>query len=191
MRMWRSLLVALAVVAGAMLASPLCAATVAALSDAALVRASDAIVQGRVVHVEVRTYDVGPQVFTEATVAVADALVGVPSPQQTIVVRIPGGETDAHHVIVPGMPQLAVGDDVVLFLEALPDAFGDEAEPGYLPVGLGQGVWRREGVDGWVRDPQDGLLLAPGEAAPPRHPVSLDTIVAWCAAHPLAVAGVP
>ena len=169
--------------------APATATSVAALSDNELVRASDVIVRGRVVQVEARTYDVGPQVFTEVTVAVEDALVGLPSPQRTVLVRIPGGQTDAHHVVVPGMPSLAHGDEVVLFLEALPAAFGEAAEAGYLPVGLSQGVWRRVGVDAWRRDAQEGLFSQPGDTPPARTPLAYGELASLCGAHPLADRG--
>lgn len=162
-------------------ARPADATTVIPLEDEALAGGADMVVRGVVIEVRTATYAIGPGVFTEAVVAVderldaprvdGEALDG--STPDEVILRIPGGETSDRHVIVPGMPSFGVGDEVVVFLEALPDAFGDEAAPAFIPFGLEQGVWR-ETAHGWTRGEQDGLL--PTVAAPDIRPLSLDAL---------------
>lgn len=153
--------------------APAGATSVLPLTDAELADGADLIVRGVVIELRTAEYAVGPGVFTEAVVAVAERLDGEVTVDE-IVVRIPGGRTDSRYVLVPGMPVLALGEDVVLFLEALPTAaFGPDAPPAYIPRGLEQGVWR-PADGGWLRGDQEGLL--PVAAPPTVAPLGLDAI---------------
>lgn len=151
--------------------APAAATTVVALDNAQLAANSAYVVRGTIVDARVATYDVQPELFTEYDVRV-DEVLGADAPvSDTLVVRVPGGQTAGRHVQVAGMPGFTVGDEVVLFLEALPDAFGPDAAPGYLPVGLEQGVWRQTPAGDWQRGDQDGLIgpvLAEPEPLPLR-----------------------
>lgn len=70
--------------------------------------------------------------------------------------RLPGGEgADGLAMRIPGMPTFRQGEDVVLFLERIPNG-------GFIPCGLGQGVWRvRMDALGraWVTQTLDGAHM--------------------------------
>lgn len=153
--------------------APAGATSVLPLTDTQLAEGADMIVRGVVLEVRTAEYPIGPGIFTEAVVSVAERLDGDVTVDE-IVVRIPGGRTDSRYILVPGMPVLSLGEDVVLFLEALPtDAFGPDAVPAYIPRGLDQGVWRPTDA-GWLRGDQEGLL--PVAAPPTVAPLGLDAI---------------
>lgn len=139
-------------------AAPAQATTVVRLTDQQLADNSALVIRGTVTDARVATYEVQPQLFTEYTVRIDEVLATELETGSEVVIRVPGGRTDDRHVVIPGMPGFTVGDEVVLFLETLPDAFGDSAAPGFLPVGLGQGVWREQTPGGWSRGEQDGLV---------------------------------
>lgn len=158
-RSLRAALVACALAAGTLAH----ATTVLPLSEEQLVAASQHVVQATVVDIEVVTRDVSPGVFTDVRVRVDEVLAGSASHGQTLTLRIPGGRSADRAVIVPGMPGFAAGEQVVLFLEALPDAWADEG-PFYLPMGLEQGVWRSDADGIWMpAAPAHGPL---GQAEP-------------------------
>lgn len=147
-----------------LLAAPADATQVVELTNAQLVQASTAVVYGVVESRTTSLHAAGPGVFTDYLVRVDQHLAGVTSGGMWLTVRVPGGEGGGRHVVVDGMPELEVGAEVVLFLEALPTRpFGGELV--YLPVGLSQGVWSREGAL-WRRGDQHGLLhnTAPPDA---------------------------
>ena len=144
-RALRAALVACALAAGAIAH----ATTVLPLSEEQLVAASQHVVQATVVDIEVVTRDVGPGVFTDVRVRVDEVLAGSAADGQVLTLRIPGGRSADRAVIVPGMPGFALGEQVVLFLEALPSAWAGEG-PFYLPMGLEQGVWRSDADGIWM-----------------------------------------
>jgi hypothetical protein len=168
-------LLAVALLAGGV--APASATTVVALDDATLVASSDRVVQGAVIAIEVVRYPIAPQAFTEVTVEVEENVLSDGAPAERLIVRMPGGALDDRHIVVPGMPSFTLGERVVLFLEQLPDAFGPDAPPAYLPLGLEQGVWRDAGLGRWQRGSVESVV---GPSAPTPQPVRLDTIRAWC-----------
>jgi hypothetical protein len=120
----------------------------------ALVQRSDVALEGRVLAKSARVGDHG-RVETEYVVRVGRTFVGAPISERTI--RLPGGVMpDGSGTLIPGMPALAPGEDVLLFLTV-------ENDHGLrLPVGLAQGKLRvvvdAAGVRRLVRE-QDGLEL--------------------------------
>jgi hypothetical protein len=106
-------LVPLLVLALATAAPPAAAATFVAPSVEELARTSDAVVRGRVVDVAARAA-AGHRVVTEVEVAVESAWRG--APDATIRVVVPGGRAGGLALKVDSAPELAPGDEVVLFL---------------------------------------------------------------------------
>jgi hypothetical protein len=80
---------------------------------------------------------------TEYSLAVEQRFVGDGGPSQTVV--LPGGVlADGRGLVLPGVPQLAVGEEVVLFLSER-----DARSGRHMPVGLEQGRYRLVlGTDG-------------------------------------------
>ncbi len=134
--------------------------TVLPLSDEALASGADMVVIGVVTAVESAHYEIAPGVFTEVEVRVEERMDGSVS-TPTVLLRIPGGSSDERTILVPGMPHFELGEEVVIFLELLPQAFGPDAGVAFIPHGLQQGVWRKV-PDGWIRGEQEGLLPVPG-----------------------------
>jgi hypothetical protein len=85
----------------------------------ALVRAARAIVHGRVVATDVQA-SARTRVETLVTIEVASYLKGDLGPRVTFVV--PGGTLGRYRTIASGVPQFALGEEVVLFLGARPPA---------------------------------------------------------------------
>ncbi|MFT4703349.1 MAG: hypothetical protein ACI81R_001040 [Bradymonadia bacterium] len=150
------------------------ATTVAALTDDDLIRLADTVATGTVIEERTAQYDVGPELFTEYVVALDAPLFSLSPVGPTVVIRVPGGVLNDRRVVVPGMPSFEVGEHVLLFLERLPNAFGD-AEAGFLPVGLNQGVWRESAPGVWQRGEQESLLLPRG-SAPVAEPLTIDAL---------------
>jgi hypothetical protein len=168
----RILLSVLFLLIGAAICAPGHATTVLPLSDQALANGAEMIVRGRVTAVEVVEFDVGPGVFTDVTFQVDERLDGsVTLPEVTL--RIPGGRTNDHHIVIEGMPEFEVGQELIIFLETLPLAFGD-SEIVFIPHGLSQGVWS-ESEPGWLRGEQSGLLPVAG-VLPDRSPLGLEEL---------------
>ena len=98
-----------------------------------MVQGSQLVVHGRVV--DVRSQQTGDRrsIETLVTVAVTDALKGRPG--DTVSFRLPGGEVGRYRRVIVGVPRLASGDDVIVFLRGsapqLPTIFG-----------LNQGLYR-------------------------------------------------
>ena len=114
------------VVLVALLAAPAEAATYAAEVDLdALSAQAEAVVRGRVSRLESTAG--GPGIVTEVTIRVEETLVGTPATEVRLV--LPGGRLGSRTLTVPGTPQVAVGQEVVVFLDA-------EARL----VGFGQGL---------------------------------------------------
>ena len=109
------------------------ATTAIALSNQALAVEATVIVTGRCT--EVRSAWEGRTLVTLATVAVSDVLKG--DQAQTVTVALPGG-IDANRkfpisMVYAGAPQIAVGEDVFLFLGP------DEGAAGLTVLGFSQG----------------------------------------------------
>jgi hypothetical protein len=149
------------------------ATTVVPLSDEALASGADMVVLGVVTAVDIAHYEIGPGVFTEVEVRVDERLDATVS-TSTVLLRIPGGSSDERTILVPGMPAFELGEEVVLFLELLPQAFGPDGGVAFIPHGLQQGVWR-EVPGGWIRGEQEGLLPVIG-FNPEIVPVELDEL---------------
>lgn len=136
------------------------ATTVFALDEESLVRSSQIIALVRVDAIEVREIALGPGVFTDVSLLVVEPLLGGVLPGASVTVRLPGGVLSDRQVVVEGMPTFAVGEEMVVFLEALP-SFPDGVSA-YLPLGLQQGVWRRDAAGWYSPGTQDGLLVPDG-----------------------------
>lgn len=140
---------------------PIDAGTALRLEVPELVERADVVLEGRVAALRVLEEDAG-RIETEYVLAVERTYFGDPRPER--VVRFPGGVLpDGRGLVLPGLPRLAPGEDVLLFLSA-PSAAGLR-----MPVGLAQGKFRIEtdadGVRTLVRD--QGMVtlanLATGE----------------------------
>lgn len=119
--------------------APAAAAVAPALDVDALARGADRVLLGRVK--SLRTVRVGGFLATEATVAV-DACHKGPC-DATVVVQTPGGLAEGIREVVPGAAELAVDEEVVLFLRAVPGA-GRAASPmgPFTTMGMAQGKFR-------------------------------------------------
>jgi hypothetical protein len=106
-------LVPLLVLALASAVPPARAATFVAPSVEELARTSDVVVRGRVVDVASRAA-AGRRVVTEVEVAVESAWRG--APEATVRLVVPGGRAGGLALKVDSAPELAPGDEVVLFL---------------------------------------------------------------------------
>jgi hypothetical protein len=104
------------------------AATVPELTIEELTDASDAIVVGEVVSVDANVE--GRWVVSTISVSVSEVWKG--KAVDMIQIRHRGGRTAKLATVVPGMPQFAVGERAVLFLEARRDG-------GFVTTGLAQG----------------------------------------------------
>lgn len=99
------------------------------------------IVEGRVAAAEVHETAQG-LIETEYTLEVARTFLGSEQPERRL--RLPGGVlADGRGMVLPGMPGLAPGEDVLLFLS-------EPAPSGRcMPIGLAQGKYRvRAEADG-------------------------------------------
>ena len=94
---------------------PASASTFVAMTAEELIQEADAVVQGRVIRLESKWDAEGRIIVTEATVQVSDTIVGN-APAQ-IVVQTPGGKVADYRVEALGFPQLAEGEEVVLFVK--------------------------------------------------------------------------
>ncbi len=164
--MFRAL--ALAVAAGALLVPPclervgaareIDAGTALRLELAELVEHAELVLEGRIVTRSAQLTPTG-RVATDHGVEVLRTFLGEPLAQRTL--RLPGGVLpDGSGVLIPGMPRLALGEDVILFLT------GEGAQGARMPVGLAQGklavvtslagekvlVRRHDGLD-WAHAP--------------------------------------
>jgi hypothetical protein len=147
------------------------ASTVVRMDVSALTRAASDVVRVRVSSTRSAWMDEHRRLVTLVEVEVLERWKG--SAQGTLRVVQPGGELDGVGQRVAGVASLAVGEEVVLFLERQP--------PWHQVVGLAQGVYRVERAQGAARAvPADtgGLTLVapPGRAVGPRHEVSLGAL---------------
>lgn len=99
-----------------------------------LVERSSLVFEGRVLERRaVRSAD--GRIETELRLAADRHFVGAETPER--VVRVPGGVLpDGSGLLIPGMPRVAEGEELILFLTE-PSATGSR-----MPVGLGQGKLR-------------------------------------------------
>ena len=143
------------------------AGTAVRLGVGDLVQRSDLCLEGRVIAARAVLEPRGRRIDTEYTLQVAKTFWG--DPQAVRVIKIPGGVLpDGRGMAVPGLPQLEVGEEAILFLSA---AGSDDLR---LPIGLAQGRMRvsfdRSGRKLLVRVQEDLRVVGPG--APP--PAVLD-----------------
>jgi len=138
-------IVALLATACVLVASIGFAATVRALSLGDLVRESDAVIRGHVVSERAfRDHRLG--IARAFGITVEARLAGECGDRVEVVLL--GGELDGAATRVPGEADLAVGDEVLLFLGAA------RAQGGFRVVGMSQGVFRV------VRPPESGRAFA-------------------------------
>jgi hypothetical protein len=95
--------------------APVGASTFIAMTMEELIQEADAVVQGRVIRLESKWDQQGRIIVTEATVQVSETIVGV-APSE-IVVQMPGGKVADYRVNALGFPQLANGEEVILFIK--------------------------------------------------------------------------
>jgi hypothetical protein len=169
--MKRSVLIALLLL---MVASvPGGASTFLEMTQKDLVRASAAVVQGRVLEVNSFWEPSGRIIVTEALVRVEEAVFGqAPS---VVVVRTFGGRVGDFVVEAHGFPKFLVNEHVLLFLE--PEQDGASRVTGYQ-----QGQFRivrdKAGIDYAVPTYEGGarILTPDGRAAAPVKSVRLDVL---------------
>lgn len=100
-----------------------------------LSRKAAVVLAGRVVAVRSAIDPATGNVYTDARLALLDA-IGVSSVSSgELTVRLPWGETPSRTQFVVGMPEIRAGDGIALFLESV------EQSRASLPVGLWQGVF--------------------------------------------------
>lgn len=122
------------VVLCALLIAPAVEATVVLPADLSeLVRASRAIVHGRVVAMTATWADGRRRIDTLVTVEVEAYLKG--DLGETVTIRVPGGQIGRYRSVMIGAPTFHEGDEVVLFLNTQGAAIP------YV-LGLSQGVFR-------------------------------------------------
>lgn len=151
------ILVAAAVLA---LAVPVGASTFIKMEIPELVAESDAVIEGRVIGTESFWDEKGLLIVTEAEIQVDDRIVG--KSDDTIRVRVPGGEVGGYIIQAPGFPTFEADERVVLFVHR-----GDI--PGALRVtGHSLGKYRvvEEGGEQVARPTVDSgaLLVSPSGA---------------------------
>ncbi len=148
----------------ALLPASLSAATLRAWSDAELVRASDAVVRGRVLDVRVETRAGTGVIETVARIAVSDDYAG--DADAVIEVREVGGTLGATTLEVPGAARFIVGDDIVVALE--------RKGGHYRPTSMGHAVFGVRGTpDGTMLVRQGvGAHLVGGPASPAQRPLA-------------------
>jgi len=139
------------------------AGTALRLDVAGLVQASELVLEGRVLAAE--PHEAEGLLMTEYLVEVERTFKG--PHEATRAVRLPGGvRADGSGLVIPGLPGLAPGEEVLLFL-------GPESRAGArLPTGLAQGKFTlerlRDGSKRLLRDSRslelhDGEGLTRGE----------------------------
>src|SRR5262249_50878751 len=123
-----------------------------------LARNAALIVEARVL--SARPVETGGLLQTEYVLEVARTLAGSDEPHPGV--RLPrGGRADRSGPLVPGMPGISEGENVLLFLT-------EESQNGMrMPVGLSQGkfgvVSLADGQKRLVRDASAATLVAPGQ----------------------------
>ena len=124
----------------AALALPVFGTTVPKMDFATLVNGADSIVHGKVIAIDtiIETAGNARRPFTRVRIHVDDPMKG--DRRSTVFLKFLGGRMDTPRgpveVSVSGMPQFAVGDNVILFLHDNRDAEGT-----HYVVGLNQGKY--------------------------------------------------
>lgn len=128
-------------------ASLVAAATVVPVSEDQLTDRADLIVHGTVVS-SGTAYRTGStvRVFTEVELEVHEVLKGAYA-GSLLTLAMPGGVHGSHVVHVPGTPRFTPGEQVCVFLAAMPDGL-------WTTLGISQGKFRL------MPDPATGLLVA-------------------------------
>jgi hypothetical protein len=141
---------------------PVEAGTALRLEVEGLVDRADLAIEARVLSARARL-DARGRIETEYELAVARVFWG--NPGARLVFSLPGGELpDGRGLWLPGMPSLAPGEDLVLFLT------GEDSLGSRMPVGLSQGKLRvvrdRRGARSLASELNGAELVAPGAATP-------------------------
>jgi hypothetical protein len=137
------------------------AGTALRLDVEGLVRGSELVLEGRVLASE--PHEADGLLVTESLIEVERTWKG--EHEATRAVRLPGGvRADGSGLLIPGLPALIEGEEVLLFL-------GPESRAGArLPTGLAQGKFTLErapdGTKRLRRDTTSLELLADGELSP-------------------------
>ena len=160
-----------AVVVFSLLAAGAQASSAVQMDVTALSRAATEVVRVRVSSTRCAWMDEHRRLVTLVEVEVLERWKG--SAQGVLRVLQPGGELDGIGQRVAGVAPLAVGEEVVLFLE--------RRGPWHSAVGLAQGVYRVDrGAGAALAVPADAhgltLVAPPGRALEPRRPVSLSAL---------------
>lgn len=139
------------------------AGTAIRLDIAGLVDNADLALEGRVQRARAVLDPSGKRIDTEYTLVVTRTFLGEASSTRTI--KLPGGVLpDGRGMIIPGLPSLEPGEDVILFLSHA------NASGMRMPVGLAQGKLRVvtdvKGERRLVRE-QGDLALVDGATARP------------------------
>ena len=133
------------------------AGTALSLDVPDLAARADLIVEGRVL--DARS-EVGPGglIVTAWDVSVERLFHGEAT--NVVTIRLPGGVVGSIGMVIPGMPTMVPGEDVLLFVT-------EESHAGFrMPIGLGQGKFRiatnlATGARVLQRDPHDLELVGP------------------------------
>jgi hypothetical protein len=163
---WIAMLAGLAICASTAATSAMVVVP-AGFSD--MVTASDLVVHGRVTAVRPQLAGDRRLIETVVSVAVVDALKGQPG--ETIYFRVPGGQVGRYRRIMPGAPEFAEGDEVVLFLRGRAPAVP-------FPFGLSQGVYRVVRAGGAALVTPPAIAETPGRVVrgdPARRSIELST----------------
>ena len=158
----RRALVAALLVVGVVLPATAGATLLVYLSDEELTTRADAIVQAEVLDVESYRDSQVHRVFTRVTLGVEQYLKGH-GPDE-VVVRIAGGALGDLEYRVLGAPRFEPGEEVVVFLEARPDAAG--------VIGMTQGKLRvvtDEAGEKWVERDLTSVALTGRDGRTPAH----------------------
>lgn len=147
------------------------AGTALALEVADLAERADLVVEGRVIDARSETTDSG-LIVTEWELSVTRSFHGDDS-GPNVSVRLPGGVVGDVGMLVPGMPEIVVGEEVLLFTTG-------EGHAGFrMPIGLAQGKFRvvtdLSGARSLQREQSDlELLDAHGRLRPAASKASYD-----------------
>jgi hypothetical protein len=126
-------LLAYAIVVCACAGGSLSATTLVPADFAQMVRESELIVRGTVVHIDGQRTGARQTIESLITLRVTDTMKGTAG--EETVFRVPGGKVGPYRRVMVGAPEFATGDEVILFLKGRAPAIA-------MPYGLSQGVYR-------------------------------------------------
>ncbi|MBL8696326.1 MAG: hypothetical protein JNJ88_19680 [Planctomycetes bacterium] len=115
------------------LATQVAAATVERIELHGLASRAEQVIEARVQSVNAAA-DRSGRLATRVELTVLTRLKGKAS--SSVSFLLPGGARQGEHLVVPGVPKLVPGEEVVIFLSK-PSSAGIS-----LPIGLGQGLYR-------------------------------------------------